>query len=173
MSELSGRKFVVFVEDMYNEQEFWYPRYRLLEAGAGVVVAGTAAGTEYRSKAGLAARSEAAFADLKPAEFDGVVIPGGFAPDYMRRSEAARTFVKDMDAGGKLVAFICHAGWLPISAGIVKGRKVTSFPAIRDDMVNAGGEWLDAPVVVDRNMITSRKPDDLPAFMKAVVAFFG
>lgn len=172
MSELNGKKFVVFVEDLYNEHEFWYPRYRLLEAGASVVVAGTEAGKEYRSKIGLGAKSEVAFADLKPGDFDGVIIPGGFAPDFMRRSEAARKFVKDMDGQGKLVAYICHAGWLPISAGVVKGRKVTSFMAIKDDMINAGGDWQDAPVVVDRNMITSRKPDDLPAFMKAVIAFF-
>ena len=137
-----------------------------------MVAAGTAAGKEYRSKIGLGAKSDLAFSDLKADDFDGVVIPGGFAPDYMRRSEAAKAFINEMDARGKLVAFICHAGWLPISAGVVKGRKVTSFMAIKDDMVNAGGDWQDAPVVVDRNMITSRKPDDLPAFMKAVIAFF-
>ena len=172
MSELSGKKFVVLVEDLYNEHEFWYPKYRLIEAGASVVAAGTAAGKEYHSKVGLGAKSDLAFSDLKADDFDGVVIPGGFAPDYMRRSEAAKAFVNAMDAKGKLVAFICHAGWLPISAGIVKGRKVTSFSAIKDDMVNAGADWQDAPVVVDRNMITSRRPDDLPAFMKAVIAFF-
>ena len=172
MKELTGRKFVVLVEDLYNEHEFWYPKYRLLEAGAAVVVAGTEAGKEYHSKIGLGAKCDVAFSDLSVDEFDGVVIPGGFAPDYMRRSEACRKFVKAMDDQGKLVAFICHAGWVPISAGIVKGRHATSVASIKDDMVNAGAKWQDSPVVVDRNMITSRQPDDLPEFMRAVIAFF-
>ena len=172
MVELAGKKFVVFIESLYNEHEFWYPKYRLLEAGATVVVAGTEAGKEYHSKVGLGAKSDVAFTGLNAEDFDGVVIPGGYAPDYMRRSEAAKAFVKDMNAKGKLVAYICHAGWLPISAGIVKGRKATSVAAIKDDMINAGVDWRDAPVVVDRNMITSRTPEDLPEFMKAVIAFF-
>lgn len=172
MVELAGKKIVVFIESLYNEHEFWYPKYRLIEAGASVVVAGTEAGKEYHSKIGLPARSDVDFAGLSAANFDGVVIPGGYAPDFMRRSEAAKAFIKDMDTHGKLVAYICHAGWVPISAGIVKGRKATSVAAIKDDMINAGADWRDAPVVVDRNMITSRVPDDLPEFMKAVIAFF-
>ncbi|MCC8194010.1 MAG: type 1 glutamine amidotransferase [Deltaproteobacteria bacterium] len=173
MNELRGKKFALLVENLYDEHEFWYPRHRLKEAGAAVVVAGTEAGKEYHGKVGMLATADAAFSDLKAEDFDGVIIPGGFAPDYMRRSDAAKAFVKAMNDRGKLVAFICHAGWLPISAGIVKGRKATSVGAIKDDMVNAGAEWHDAPVVVDKNMITSRRPDDLPEFMKAVIAFFG
>lgn len=172
MSELTGKKFVVLLETLYNENEFWYPKYRLLEAGAAVTVAGTEAGREYHSKIGLGARSDVAFSDLNAASFDGVVIPGGYAPDYMRRSEAAKKFIKTMNEQGKLIAFICHAGWLPISAGIVTGRKVTSVSAIKDDLINAGAYWQNAAVVRDGNMISSRTPDDLPEFMKAVIAFF-
>lgn len=172
MRELTGKRFVVLIEELYNEHEFWYPKYRLLEAGAEVTVAGTKAGAEYRSKVGLAARADVSFADLSAANFDGVIVPGGYAPDYMRRSEACRNFVKAMDEQGKLVAFICHAGWVAVSAGILKGRKATSVGAIRDDMVNAGAVWEDAQVVCDRNMISSRTPDDMPAFMRAVIEFF-
>ena len=172
MSDLSGKKIAVFIEEMYNEHEFWYPKFRLLEAGATVVVAGTAAGKEYHSKVGFGAKSDVAFSSLAPQEFDGVIIPGGYAPDYMRRSEDARKFVKAMDDQGKLVAFICHAGWMVISSGILKGRKATSVAAIKDDMVNAGAEWQDAEVVRDRNFVSSRTPADLPAFMKAVLAFY-
>lgn len=169
---LSGKKIALFIEEMYNEHEFWYPKFRLLEAGATVVVAGTEAGREYKSKVGFGAGSDVAFSALAAEEFDGVVIPGGYAPDYMRRSKAARDFVKAMDERGKLVAFICHAGWMVISAGILKGRKATSVASIKDDMVNAGVEWRDAEVVRDRNLVSSRTPADLPAFMKAVLAFY-
>lgn len=172
MNELSGKRFVVFVEELYNEHEFWYPNFRLREAGAAVIVAGTGGGVEYHSKSGLSARADIPFVELDAADFDGVIIPGGYAPDYMRRSDAAKRFVRDMDAAGKLVAYICHAGWVAISAGIVKGRQATSVAAIKDDMINAGADWRDAAVVVDRNMITSRTPDDLPAFMQAVIGFF-
>lgn len=172
MSELTGKRFVVLVENLYDEHEFWYPKRRLQEAGASVTVASTEAGKEYRGKSGLAAKSDLAFSDLAAADFDGVIIPGGFAPDYMRRSQACLEFVKAMDGKGKLVAYICHAGWVPISAGIVRGRKATSVAAIKDDMVNAGADWQDASVVRDRNMVTSRNPDDLPEFMKAIIAFF-
>lgn len=171
--DLSGKKIALFIEEMYNEHEFWYPKFRLLEAGATVVVAGTAADKEYNSKVGFGAKSDVAFSSLVAEEFDGVIIPGGYAPDYMRRSKDARQFVKAMDDQGKLVAFICHAGWMVISAGILKGRKVTSVASIKDDMVNAGAEWQDAEVVRDRNFVSSRTPADLPAFMKAVMAFYG
>ncbi|MDR3073649.1 MAG: type 1 glutamine amidotransferase [Deltaproteobacteria bacterium] len=173
MAELKGKKIALLIESLYNEHEFWYPKYRLLEAGAAVVAAGTEAGRTYESKIGFPAKSDIAFADLREDAFDGVVIPGGYAPDFMRRSEACCAFVRKMHEKGKLVAFICHAGWLPASAGILKGKKITSFSAIKDDMVNAGAVWQDAAVVRDGNLISSRKPDDLPEFMKAVIAFFG
>ena len=172
MSELSGKTFVMLLEHLYHEHEFWYPKYRLLEAGATVSVAGTEAGTEYHSKVGLGAKSDIAFVDMRVENFDAVLIPGGFSPDYIRRSEAVKNFLKAMDAQGKLIAFICHAGWVPITAGILKGRKAASLPSIKDDMINAGADWQDSPVVIDRNMISSRSPVDLPHFMKAVVNYY-
>ena len=172
MNELAGKKIAVFIEEIYNEHEFWYPKFRLLEAGATVVVAGTAADKEYKSKIGFPAKSDVAFADLNADDFDGVVIPGGYAPDFMRRSEAARAFVRAMNEKGKLVAFICHAGWMVISAGIVKNKEVTSVAAIKDDLVNAGARWRDAAVVTDGNFVSSRTPADLPEFMKAIIAHY-
>ena len=113
------------------------------------------------------------FADLKPADFDALVIPGGYAPDVMRRFKDALTFTAAMDKAGKPIAFICHAGWVPVSAGILKGRTVTSYCAIKDDLVNAGATWVDLDVVVDKNLISSRDPSDLPAFCKALVKALG
>ncbi len=171
MRELEGKRAVLLVEQLYNEQEFWYPKIRLQEAGAVVMVAGTEGKKEYPSKVGLPAKSDVAFADLKAADFDAVIIPGGFAPDFMRRSPDCVKFVREMFSQGKLVAFICHAGWVPISAGILKGKKATSFTAIKDDLVNAGVVWQDAAVVEDGNLISSRTPLDLPDFMRAVIAY--
>lgn len=168
--EGSGKKIAILVEEMYQELEFWYPYYRLKEAGAQVVVVGTGK-AGYVSKAGLPVQEDASADKISAADFDGVVIPGGFAPDFMRRSPAMVKLVKDFNAQGKLVAAICHAGWMIASAGIARGRKCTSFFSIKDDIVNAGGEWVDQEVVVDGNLITSRMPNDLPAFMKAVLAF--
>ena len=172
MATLQGKTIAVFVEDLYNEHEFWYPKIRLQEAGATVIVAGTEANKEYHSKIGFPAKSEQAFSDLNPQRLDGIVIPGGFAPDFMRRSQACLNLVRTVFEQGKLVAFICHAGWVPISAGIVKGKRATSFMAIKDDMVNAGALWQDSAVVCDGNLISSRTPADLPEFMKAVVGFW-
>ena len=169
MADLTGKTAVVLVENIYNEFEFWYPRYRLQEAGAKVLVAGPEKGKTYKSKVGLEAVADVAFADIDPTAVDVLVIPGGYAPDIMRRHQACLDLVRSVDAAGKLVAFICHAGWVPISAGIVKGRKLTSFSAIKDDLINAGAIWKDAPVVVDGNFVTSRVPDDLPEFMAAVI----
>jgi protease I len=163
------KKGAILIEDMYNELEFWVPYYRLIEAGLEMTVVGPKADTTYKSKIGMAATSDAAAADLNGADFDVVVIPGGYAPDRMRRDAGMVKLVRDAHDAGKLVAFICHAGWLPISAGIVKGKKLTSFFAIKDDLVNAGAEWVDAAVVVDGKMITSRTPADLPGFCRAIV----
>lgn len=168
--ELQNKKVALLVEDMYNEFEFWYPYYRLKEAGAEVVVVGTGKAEGYHSKAGLAVQENVSAEKAAANDFDGVVIPGGFAPDLMRRSAAMVQLVKDLDAQGKLVAAICHAGWMIASAEVVKDRSVTSFFSIKDDLIHAGGNWVDQEVVVDRNLVTSRTPDDLPAFMRAVIA---
>jgi protease I len=168
--ELQGKKVALLVEDMYNEFEFWYPYYRLKEAGAEVVVIGNGKVEGYHSKAGLPAQENISAAKASAADFDGVVIPGGYAPDLMRRSEAMVNFVKDLNALGKVVAAICHAGWMIASAEIVNGRRLTSFFSIKDDLIHAGAHWTDQEVVVDGNLITSRTPNDLPVFMKAVIS---
>ena len=166
--ELNGKKVAILIEDMYNEFEFWYPFYRLKEAGASVVTTG-AGKDQYTSKLGLPAKADADVNEIAAADFDAVVIPGGYAPDIMRRHPAMVKFVKDMAAAGKVVAAICHAGWMLASAEILANRRVTSFFAIKDDVIHAGADWVDEEVVVDGNLITSRTPDDLPAFMKAVI----
>ena len=164
---------ILFTEDLYNELEYWYPLIRMKEAGAQVLTAGPQAKAQYKSKIGFPCISDIAFRDLDPDSSDALIIPGGYAPDRMRRSAEALEFVRAMDKAGKCVAFICHAGWVPISAGILSGRKCTSFSAIKDDMVNAGAAWSDAPVVVDRNLVSSRTPDDLPEFCKAILSLMG
>jgi protease I len=167
--ELKGKRVALLVEQMFNLFEFWYPYYRLKEAGAEVVVVGPVKGEVYPGKEGTQYKAEVGAGEVSAAEFDAVVIPGGYAPDHMRRHPAMVRLVKDLFDSGKVVAAICHAGWMLASAGVLRGRRATSFFAIRDDMVNAGAEWVDSEVVVDRNLVTSRKPDDLPAFMKAVI----
>lgn len=164
--ELHGKKIVILVDNVYQEMEVWYPYYRFKEAGATVVCAGASPGTTYTSKLGYPVKSDVSYDQLTPDDFDGVIAPGGFAPDYIRRHEKAMKFVKECDAKNKLVAAICHGPWVLCSAGVLKGRRVTSFFAIKDDVVNAGGNWEDTEVVVDRNLVTSRKPDDLPAFCR-------
>jgi protease I len=168
--ELKGKRVIILVEKLYNEFEFWYPYYRLKEAGAEVVVAGSGSAQEYNSKNGLSCKVDTSADKVSAAGFDGVIIPGGYAPDYMRRYPAMVELVKNIHKGGKVVAAICHAGWMLASADIVKGHSVTSVHAIRDDLVHAGADWVDKEVVVDGKMITSRTPADLPAFMKAVIA---
>ncbi len=163
------KKGAILIEDLYNELEFWVPYYRLLEAGVAMTVVGPKADTTYKSKIGMEATSEAAASELSGAGFDVIVIPGGYAPDRMRRDAGMVNLVRDAYDAGKLVAFICHAGWLPISAGILKGKKVTGFFAIKDDLVNAGADYVDESVVRDGNLITSRTPADLPDFCRAVV----
>ncbi len=167
--ELTGKKILILVETFYNEFEFWYPYYRLKEAGAQVTVVGSGSAEIYHSKSGLPATADMAAEAVSADEFDGVVIPGGYAPDHMRRYPAMVDVVKRVAAAGKLVAAICHAGWMLVSADIIRDREVTSYFSIRDDLVNAGGRWTDEEVVVDGNLVTSRTPDDLPAFMRAVI----
>jgi protease I len=155
---------------MYNEVEFWYPYFRLKEADMDVTVVAPEAGKTYTSKIGMPATSDAAAAEIDAAQYDGLVIPGGYAPDIMRRNAEMVNLVKTLDAQGKLVAAICHAGWMLASADIVRGRQLTSYFSIRDDLVHAGAKWVDEEVVVDANLVTSRTPADLPIFMRKVIA---
>ena len=168
--ELQGKKIIILVEQMYNDLEFWYPYYRLKEAGAEVVVVGSGSSEEYTGKSGIPSKADAGAEQVSAADFDGIVIPGGYAPDHMRRYPSMVKLVRDLFEAGKVVAAICHAGWMLASADIVKDRTLTSFFAIKDDLVHAGANWIDQEVVVDGKLITSRKPDDLPAFMKAIIA---
>lgn len=168
-NEAKGKRFAVLVENEYEDQELWYPVIRLREAGAEVTIVGPEAGTVYQSKHGYPAKADRAASDVKAADFDGVIIPGGYAPDKMRRHDAMVKLVKDAMASDKLVAAICHAGWVLCSADVVQGRRLTSFASIKDDLAHAGAQWVDEPVVCDRNLITSRQPDDLPHFLEAIL----
>ncbi|MBM3451126.1 MAG: type 1 glutamine amidotransferase [Armatimonadetes bacterium] len=167
--ELRGVRVAVLAEDVYEDLELWYPVLRLREAGAEVRVVGPKAGEIYKSKTGYPVKADLGMDDARAVDFDGIVIPGGYAPDKMRRHAAMLNLVRDVHAAGKPVAFICHAGWVPISAGIVRGRTVTSVGAIKDDLVNAGATWVDQEVVVDGNLVSSRTPPDLPAFCRALI----
>jgi len=167
---LAKRKILIMVEELYNDREFWYPYYRLLEEGAQVQVVAPRADKIYTGAAGIKAKSDLAADQANPADYDALVIPGGYAPDHMRRHPAMVRLVSDMAGQDKVVAAICHAGWMLASAGVLKGRTVTGFFAIKDDLVNAGAAYVDREVAVDGKIITSRTPDDLPAFLKAIIA---
>ncbi len=166
---LSGKRVAVLVEQQYQELEVWYPVYRLREAGCAVTLVGPEAGKVYPSKLGYPAKADAAAADVSAADFDAVVIPGGFAPDYIRRHEPMLKLVRDAAAAGKPVAAVCHGPWVLCSTPALRGRKATCFHSIKDDVVNAGATYVDREVAVDGNVITSRQPDDLPAFVVAVM----
>ncbi len=169
----NGKKVALLVENYYQELEVWYPLLRLREAGATVETVGPESGATYKSKLGYPVKTDRAVADVSAGEYDALVIPGGWAPDYMRRNPKFVQLVRDMDSAKKPIGAICHGGWLLCSAGVVKGRRVTSFYSIRDDMVNAGANYVDEEAAVDGNLITSRTPDDLPAFCRAFVKAMG
>jgi len=171
MKPLANKRMLIFVADDYEDLELWYPKLRLEEAGASVTVAGPVARHVYHGKNGYPCEADAAIAEIRAADFDGVVIVGGWAPDKLRRDPKVLELVREFNAAGKLVASICHGPWINISAGIVKGVKMTSTPGIKDDLTNAGAIWLDEPVVVDRHHISSRRPPDLPAFGEKIVEF--
>lgn len=166
---LTDTKIVLFVETLYNDREFWYPYYRLKEAGAQVCVVGPEAGGHYSGQYGIPIKADKGVRDISPGEFHGLVIPGGYAPDHMRRHPPMVKLVRDFHEAGKLVAAICHGGWMLASADILRGRKVTAFSSIKDDLVHAGATFVDQEVVVDGNLVTSRRPDDLPAFMREIL----
>ncbi len=168
---LKGKKILMFVDDLYEDLELWYPKLRMIEEGAEVVVAGSEAGKMYRGKNGYPCKADASYNNVEETDFDGLIIPGGFAPDKLRRVGKVLDLTRRFHENGKLIAHICHAGWIPISAKIMEGFKCTSTPGIKDDLENAGAIWVDESVVVDRNMISSRRPDDLPAFCKAIIEF--
>lgn len=169
MPNLASTRILMFVEDVYEDLELWYPKLRLLEAGALVTVAGPKAGAKYAGKHGYPCVADAAIADMQSGDFHGVVLPGGFMPDKLRRDPKVLQLVKEISAAGKLTAAICHGGWIAISAGVYRGVKVTGSPGIKDDLVNAGAIWQDAAVVVDRHFVSSRKPDDLPDFCREIL----
>lgn len=166
---LHNKTILFFAGPLYEDLELWYPKIRLEEEGARTVVAGTGEKT-YQGKRGYPLTVDTHVDQVHAADFDGLVIPGGYAPDIMRRSQKLLQLTREIYQAGKPVAFICHAGWVPISAGIVRGRRGTSVGAIKDDLVNAGMHWEDSPVVVDGNLISSRTPADLPQFCKAIIA---
>lgn len=165
---LQGKKVIQLVEHEFEDLELWYPVLRLREEGADVQIVGPQAGETYTGKYGVPIQSDLAFADVDAADYDAILVPGGWSPDKLRRYPDVLRLVKDMDAAKKPIGQICHAGWVLISAKILNGVKVTSTPGIRDDMENAGAIWLDVPVVIDGHIISSRRPPDLPPYAKAL-----
>jgi protease I len=168
---LADAQIAVLAEHQYQELELWYPVLRLREMGANVVVVAPAADQVYASKLGYPVTADLAVADVAAADFDAVVIPGGFAPEGMRRHKPMVDLVRDVHDQGGLVAAICHAGWMLASAGIARGRRLTCVSIIKDDVINAGANYVDEPVVRDGNIITSRLPSDLPDFCRAIIAY--
>lgn len=165
---MQGKKVAVLVENDYQDQEVWYPLYRLREEGYEAVAVGPRA-VAYASKHGYPVKAELAASECRSGDFKGIVIPGGWAPDRLRTDAGVLKLVRELHEKRCVVASICHGGWVLASAGIAQGRRLTSYIAIRDDMLHAGAEWVDQEVVRDGNLITSRKPDDLPAFMREVL----
>ena len=166
-------QILMFVDNIYEDMELWYPKYRMLEAGMEVIVAGPDAGKIYTGKHGYPCKADKAIQEISAKDFDGLIIPGGFAPDQLRRNQKVLELTRQIHEAKKLVAHICHAGWIPISAGIMKGFKCTSTPGIKDDLINAGAIWSDEPLVVDRHMVSSRRPDDLPQFCRGILMVLG
>lgn len=171
IQQLKSMKILMFVAADYEDLELQYPKYRLMEAGAKVVIAGSKVNETYKGKHGYPCVADISFDDVKVSDYQGLIIPGGYAPDKLRRLPKVLEIVKQFDKEGKLIAFICHAGWVPISAKVIKGVKCTSFFAIKDDMVNAGAKWVDKAVVVDKHFITSRTPEDLIYFCPAIIDY--
>lgn len=168
---LKNLKILLFVADEYEEMELHYPKYRMLEEGAKVVIAGPKSKETYKGKHGFPCQSDVSLDEVNTFDFDALIIPGGYAPDKLRKIPRVLEITHKFHEEEKLIAFICHAGWIPISAKIIKGIKCTSYIAIKDDMINAGAKWVDEPVVADKHFISSRTPDDLPKFCPAIIQY--
>lgn len=166
---LEGKKILQIVSDDFEDLELWYPVLRLREEGASVIIAGEEEQTTYIGKYGVPIQSDVSFSKVTIEEFDALLVPGGWSPDKLRRYDEVLNFVKHMDQKEKPIGQICHAGWVLISADVLKGKKVTSTPGIMHDMMNAGAEWVDEPVVVDGHIISSRRPPDLPDYMREFI----
>lgn len=166
---LQGRKVICLLDDEFEDLELWYPVYRVREEGAEVLFAGPEKGRKHIGKYGVPAVADLAFNEIDGSEIDGLLVPGGWAPDKLRRYPKVLELVREMNDARKPIGQICHAGWVLISAKILEGRRVTSTPGIRDDMENAGASWFDEAVVVDGNLISARRPPDLPPYAKAFV----
>ncbi|GAB4326029.1 MAG: type 1 glutamine amidotransferase domain-containing protein [Promethearchaeota archaeon] len=167
------KKVAILAENMYEDLELWYPYYRMQEAGHRVTLVGSGSAQEFASKHGYPVKPDVDVEKVSAGDFDAVIVPGGFAPDYLRRHPPVVKFVREAHEAGKVVAAICHGPSLLVSAGVLEGKRATSFFAIKDDVVNAGAQWEDADAVVDGNLVTSRTPADLPAFCKAILEKLG
>ena len=167
--KLAGRKIAIMLEQQYQELEVWYPYYRLKEDGAAVTLVAPQAKQNYPSKLGYPCASDVAAAHVRGGDFDAVIVPGGWCPDFMRRDESMIRFIRQCVEARIVLAAICHGGWMLCCTDALRGKKATSFEAIKHDMINAGAQWVDAECVADGNLITARKPDDLPAFCRAII----
>jgi len=163
---------MIFIENLYQELELWYPLLRLKEEGVETKLVGTGSSDLYSGRNGFPAKPEVTASSITSRDFDGIIIPGGFAPDYLRRYPAIINLVKETFQQGKLIGALCHGPSVLISADIIRGKRITGNRAIRDDIVNAGGEYVDSHTMVDRNILTAQGPNDLPVFMKEVIGFF-
>jgi protease I len=166
---LQGKRVAIMLDQQYQELEVWYPLYRLIEAGAQVSCVASDANTAYASKLGYPCVSDLSAGDISGSDFDAVIVPGGWCPDFMRRDESMVNFIQQCVDADIVLAAICHGPWMLCSTGALQGKRATSFMAIRHDVTNAGAAWVDEECVVDGKLITARKPDDLPAFMKAII----
>lgn len=169
---LQDKKIAYFVEDGFEDLEFWVPVMRLREEGAQVTIVGTGRKQEYKGKHCLTAKADTSADRIRAEDFDGIVIPGGWAPDKLRRDENVKTVVREAYQQGRIIGVICHAGWVPISAGIVRGHRATGSVAIKDDLENAGATWVDEPAFRDGNFVWGRVVEDIPAFCRELVEAF-
>ena len=169
MLDLTGKKVAILVEDLYQDLEVWYPLYRLREAGATVFTVGTGSKEVYKSRNGYECPADKSIKDVQAKDIDGIVIPGGYAPDILRRYPEINQLVQDAGDQEKIIASICHGAWVLCSTTLLKGKTATCFFAVKDDIINAGAHYVDMECCVDGNLITARKPDDLPAFTLAMI----